>query len=362
MSTSRKGWFLAAIAFAVMVGAIGGGAIGGLVGYTAAERGRPETTEPTPPPPAPLINTTTQVVDEESGIVDAVRKVEPAVVVIVNEGRRSSGSGSGVIISEDGYIVTNNHVVEGAVGLSVVYHDGREAPATLVGAYPQSDLAVVKVDGPAPAVAELGNSDALQLGTRVIAIGSALGQFQNTVTTGIVSGLDRRLGGMNGLIQTDASINHGNSGGPLINLAGQVVGINSMVVRGGSGDVAEGLGFAIPSNIVRAVGDQLIARGSVERAYLGIRYRGLQTDEAQQAGLPVGAGAVIELVEPGGPASSAGLQEGDLIVAVNGQSLNTGSALPALMFSLRPGEQATLRVVRGDQAGDVVVTLGEFPA
>jgi len=360
MSTSRKGWFLVAIAFAVMIGAIGGGVIGGLVGYTAAERVRPAPVE-SAPPPAPVSNNTTQIIDEESGIIAAVQKVEPAVVVILNEGRSGSGSGSGVIISEDGYIVTNNHVVEGASRLTAVYYDGQQVEATLVGTYPASDLAVVKVEGPLPGVAELGDSDALQLGTRVIAIGSALGRFQNTVTTGIVSGLGRQLGGINGLIQTDASINHGNSGGPLVNLAGQVVGINTLVVRAGGGDVAEGLGFSIPSNIVRAVSDQLIASGSVERAYLGIRYRGLQTDEANRVDLPVGAGAAIESVEPGGPASQAGLQEGDLIVAVNGKSLNTASSLPTLALNLQPGEQVTLRIVRGEQAGDVVVTLGEFP-
>ncbi len=359
MSTSRKGWFLVAIAFAVMVGAIGG-VIGGVVGYTAASRAQPQPTAPPPPAPA-AASSTTQVIGEESAIIDAVKKVEPAVVLIQNQGRRSSGSGSGVIISDEGYIVTNNHVVEGAVELSVVYYDGRVVPATLVGAYPQSDLAVVKVEDALPGVAELGDSDALQLGTRVVAIGSALGRFQNTVTTGIVSGLGRQLGGISGLIQTDASINHGNSGGPLVNLAGQVVGINSMVVRAGGGDVAEGLGFAIPSNIVRAVGEQLIAGGSVERAYLGIRYRGLQTDEANRVDLPVGSGAVVEAVEPGAPASRAGLREGDLIVAVDGKSLDTASSLPALMLSLHPGDQITLRIVRGDQAGDVVVTLGEFP-
>ena len=358
MSTSLKGWLLVAIAFAVMIGAIGGGVVGGLVGYTAASRTQ---NEPAEPPSAPAGDSTTQVIDEESGIIAAVQKVEPAVVLIQNQGRRGSGSGSGVIISDQGYIVTNNHVVEGAVELTVIFYDGREAPARLIGAYPASDVAVIKVDGSLPGVAELGDSDALQLGARVIAIGSALGRFQNTVTTGIVSGLGRQLGGINGLIQTDASINHGNSGGPLVNLAGQVVGINAMVVRGDGGDLAEGLGFAIPSNVVRAASQQLIANGSVRRAYLGIRYRGLQTDEARRVDLPVGSGAALESVEPGGPAALAGLRTGDLIVAVDGQPLNTSSSLPTLMLSLQPGQTVTLRVVRGEQAEDVGLTLGEYP-
>ncbi|HEY4691516.1 MAG TPA: trypsin-like peptidase domain-containing protein [Anaerolineae bacterium] len=358
MATSHRGWFLVAIAFAVIVGAIGGGLVGGVVGYTAAGRAQP-TVEAAPP--AAASGSTTQIISEESGLIQAVQTVEPAVVLIQNQGRGSAASGSGVITSRDGYIVTNNHVVEGAVELLVVYYDGREVSARLIGTYPTSDLAVIKVEGDVPGVAELGDSDALQLGTRVIAIGSALGRFQNTVTTGIVSGLGRQVGGINGLIQTDASINHGNSGGPLVNLAGQVVGINSMVVRAGGGDVAEGLGFAIPSNVVRAVSEQLIARGAVRRAYLGIRYRGLQGDEAQRANLPVGAGAAIESVEPDGPASQAGLQQGDLIVAIDGQSLNSASSLPALMLTLQPGDTITLHVVRGDATSDVTVTLGEFP-
>ncbi len=359
MSTSLKGWMLVAIAFALIIGAIGGGVVGGLVGYTAASRAQPELTAPSAP--APVDNSTTQVIDEESGIIAAVQKVEPAVVLIQNQGRRRGGSGSGVIISDQGYIVTNNHVVEGAVELTVIFYDGREAPARLIGAYPASDVAVIKVDGPLPGVAELGDSDTLLLGARVIAIGSALGRFQNTVTTGIVSGLGRQLGGISGLIQTDASINHGNSGGPLVSLAGQVVGINAMVVRGDGADLAEGLGFAIPSNVVRAVGEQLIANGAVERAYLGIRYRGLQTDEARRVDLPVGSGAALESVEPGGPAALAGLRAGDLIVALDGQPLSTSSSLPTLMLSLRPGQAVTLRVVRGEQTEDVGLTLGEFP-
>jgi 2-alkenal reductase len=360
ISSRSNGLLLVVMAFVLMIGVIGGGVIGGAVGYAAASREQAETAALPLPAPEAAANTT-QVIDEESGIIDAVQKVEPAVVLIQNQGRRSSGTGSGVIVSEDGHVITNNHVVEGAVELSVVYHDGREAAARLIGAYLPFDLAVVQVDGPVPAVAELGDSDALQLGTRVIAIGSALGRFQNTVTTGIVSGIGRQLGSMSNLIQTDASINHGNSGGPLINLAGQVVGINSMVVRADGGDVAEGLGFSIPSNIARAVSDQLIDTGSVTRGYLGIRYRGLQTDEAQRVDLPVGAGAAIESVEPGTAAARAGLQAGDLIVAVNGKSLSSSASLPALLLSLRPGDQVTLTIVRGEQAGDVPVSLGEFP-
>lgn len=368
MSGMSRKWFLVTLTFAVMVGAIGGGAIGGVIGYVAAENARPEpivvsqAQAPLPTSP-PATTNTTQVVDEESAIIAAVQKVEPSVVLILNQGRQSGSSGSGVIVSEDGYIVTNNHVVEGAVQLRAVFNDGREVAARLIGTYPASDLAVIKVEEAVPAVAELGDSDSLRLGSRVIAIGSALGRFQNTVTTGIVSGLGRQLGGINGLIQTDASINHGNSGGPLFNLAGQIVGINTLVVRdGGSSGPAEGLGFSIPSNVVRAVSQQLIATGSVERAYIGIRYRGLQTDEANRLDMPVGSAALVESVTEGGPAARAGLQAGDIILAVDGSLLNTSSSLPTLMFSLRPGQNITLDVVRGEQTGELSLTLGDYPA
>jgi 2-alkenal reductase len=359
-------WLVIVAVIACITGALGGGVAGGVAGYLAARQAQPAPVTAAPvvqaPQPANLPGNTTQVIDEESGVISAVQRVEPAVVFILNESRAGTSSGSGVIISDNGYIVTNNHVVEGAARLSVTFYDGQTVDANLIGTYPASDLAILQVNAHVPAVAELGDSDSLQLGRRVIAIGSALGRFQNTVTTGIVSGLGREVGGINGLIQTDASINHGNSGGPLINLAGQVVGINSMVVRSGGGDVAEGLGFSIPSNVVRPVSEQLIANGVVQRAYFGVTYRGLQTDEADQLNMPVGSAAVIQSVAPGGPADRAGLQAGDIIVAVNDRALNSSSSLPTLTLSLRPGADVTLNVVRNGQTGSLSLTLGAFPA
>jgi serine protease Do len=213
-----------------------------------------------------------------TGVLDAtyaVEKVGPAVVTIVTtqnvtspRGRflgQATSVGSGVIIDSQGYIVTNYHVVEGQQSLEVIFSDGNKAPATLVGSDPSNDLAVLKVDTPVPAVAEFGNSDQLEQGQPAIAIGTALGDFSNTVTAGIVSALHRDLEdsgstALRDLIQTDAAINEGNSGGPLIDLNGQVIGINVAAVRstGMGGDVAEGLGFAIPSNTVREIAERLI--------------------------------------------------------------------------------------------------------
>jgi 2-alkenal reductase len=227
--------------------------------------------------------TAAELQEQPLTIVDArtaVRAAGPAVVTVVNtmqvtsRGRFGSGTrtaealGSGVIISDQGYIVTNQHVVDGQTSLEVIFSDGTRVAATLVGEDASSDLAVIKVDVAVPAVATLGDSDTLVAGQPVVAIGTALGDFQNTVTEGIISGLHRQLDdssvAVQDMIQTDAAINHGNSGGPLLELEGKVVGINTAVVRTDSaaGDVAEGLGFAIPVNTVKKVVEQLIASGS----------------------------------------------------------------------------------------------------
>lgn len=224
--------------------------------------------------------------DVETTITKVAQQVGPAVVTVVGKAQiqmapfgltsTAEVSGSGVFISEGGYILTNNHVVEDTTELWVVLADGTRQEATLVGADMYADLAVLKVEGPAPAVATLGNSDALDPGETVIAIGSPLGDFKNSVTVGVVSAtgrsIDTGLGyEIENLIQTDAAINQGNSGGPLVNLAGEVIGINSLVVRSSdSGSVAEGLGFAIPSNTVSAVAGQIIKTGRFSRPYLGI--------------------------------------------------------------------------------------------
>lgn len=312
----------------------------------------------------------------ETAITQAVEKVSPAVVTVVGRipGQMTffgptpdrQVSGSGVIISEKGYILTNNHVVENTDRLRVIFADGSEQTAQLVGADPFADLAVLKVPGPVPAVATLGNSDLLKPGETVIAIGSPLGAFRNTVTVGVVSATGRNLDTgkgyqLEGLIQTDAAINHGNSGGPLVNLAGEVVGINTLIVRGSglSGDVAEGLGFAIPSNTARAAAEQIITKGYVSRPYLGIGWQSITPAIARRYGLPAEWGVYVAQVEPNSPAAKAGLQQGDIIVQFNDTPLNKEHNFINVLFDHQPGETVTLKVYRRQRLMEIQVTLGE---
>ncbi len=316
---------------------------------------------------------TTQI---ETAITQAVEKVSPAVVTVVGviPGRMTffgptpdeQVSGSGVIVSEKGYIITNNHVVAGTRKLEVIFADGTKREAHVVGTDRFADLAVLQVKGKVPAVAVLGNSDALKPGETVIAIGSPLGAFRNTVTVGVVSATGRNLDTgrgyvMEGLIQTDAAINHGNSGGPLVNLAGEVVGINTLIVRNGGGDVAEGLGFAIPSNTVRAIAEQIIKQGYVARPYLGIDWQGINPAIAARYGLPVKWGVYVVQVAAGSPAEKAGLQHGDIITQIGDTPIDDQHPFINTLFDHKPGETVSLEVVRGSKTITLKVTLGERP-
>jgi S1-C subfamily serine protease len=313
--------------------------------------------------------------DVETAVTKSVQKVSPTVVTVVgtipgqttffgNTGDQTV-SGSGFFITDKGYILTNNHVVEGTKEVSIVLSDGSEQKATIVGTDPYSDIAVLKTDGKVPAVAALGNSDVLNPGESVIAIGSPLGNFKNTVTVGVVSATGRSIDTGNGyqiedLIQTDAAINHGNSGGPLVNLAGEVIGINTLIVRNtGSGDVAEGLGFAIPVNTAQAVAQQIIQKGYFARPYLGISFQPINPDIALRYNLPSQWGVYITRVSSGSPASQAGLQEGDIITKVGDVTLDETHSYVNTLFTFKPGDQINLEVVRGNDTVQVKVTLGE---
>jgi len=287
--------------------------------------------------------------------------------------RQPRASGSGVIISQDGYIVTNNHVVEGAASLAVTFADGSRHDATLVGTDPLVDIAVIRITDAVPAIAPLGDSDALQPGETVIAIGSPLGDFKNSVTAGVVSALNRTVpgSGQEGLIQTDAAINHGNSGGPLVNLRGEVVGINTLVVRGGgsTGDQAEGLGFSVPSKTVKQVSDQLIQTGKIEHPYLGITYSMIDADIAAQENLPVQNGALVgasgqnaQSVLPDTPAAKAGVKDGDIITAVGGIKLDSNTSLRGALMQHKVGDTITLEVLRDGKTLSLDVTLVARPA
>lgn len=318
-------------------------------------------------------------VDINTAITDAVAHVGPAVVTVINTlPPRTSifggiieqvSSGSGVIISSDGYIVTNHHVVEGTESLKIILADGSTLPASLVGIDQYADLAVLEVPGEMPAVASWGNSDTLKPGETVIAIGSPLGDFKNTVTVGVVSAMERSIEVDNnfqleGLIQTDAAINQGNSGGPLVNLAGQVVGINTLVIRGSDrgGTVAEGLGFASPSNTAIAIVAQLIDKGYVSRPYLGIRYVPISPALAKQFRLPVTYGIYLSDVVPGGPAHQAGLRQGEILISIDDKTIDIENPFINRLLQYEPGDVVTFQVVKDDQEIDLQITLGEQPA
>jgi len=276
-------------------------------------------------------------------------------------------SGTGFFITDQGYILTNNHVVEGTKQVNIVLSDGTQQKATIIGTDIYSDIAVLKTDGKVPAVAKLGNSDVLKPGESVIAIGSPLGDFKNTVTVGVVSATGRSIDSGNGyqienLIQTDAAINHGNSGGPLVDLAGEVIGVNTLIVRNtGSGDVAEGLGFAIPVNTAQAVAQQIIQKGYFARPYLGINYQPISPEIAARYNLPAQWGVYVTDVANGSPASQAGLQQGDIITKIGDVALDETHSYVDALFRFKPGDQVNLQFVRNDKTMQVQVTLGEAP-
>lgn len=379
MEPKRRIGIGALILIAVIAAALGGGLVGGVTGYRLAR-----LTDPTPQvlqlPSAQTPSSAPSSITSDP-IVEVVKKASPAVVTVLNtlDQRTVFGSnqatGSGVIISDDGYIVTNEHVVESATRLQVIFADGSIHEAHLIGTDTFSDLAVVKVDDAVPAVASFGDSDALQPGQLVIAIGSPLGTYKNSVTTGVVSALNRSVTPapgrtMEGLIQTDAAINHGNSGGPLINLNGEVIGINTLVVRGRGTldptDIAQGLGFAVPSNTVKLVAEQLIRQGYVERPYLGIEYEMITRELAATESLPVQEGARVTRVPVGtaaeGPAARAGILEGDIIIAINGEKVTEQQTLRQLLMQHKVGDTVTITVLRNGQETDVPLTLAPRPS
>ncbi len=389
MTRERLGcWPLTLI---IVLSLLAGGVAGGLLGATAAVwlmgQSQPlaipsATVQPlaspslTPTPPAILSPIVT--LQEESATTEVVKKVGPAVVTVVSlkmPQRDFWGSltqprslGSGVIIDPQGYVVTNNHVVEGNESLSVIMASGDKKDVTLIGTDAFSDLAVLHIEGDNFPAAELGDSRQLQPGERVIAIGSALGSFRNTVTSGVISGLERSIAldesfAMEGLIQTDTAINHGNSGGPLVNLQGQVIGINTLIIRGDSysRDVAEGLGFAIPSNTVRLVVEQLIAKGRVSRPFLGISHQEVTPRLAAYYNLAVNYGVLVLQIAPATPASQAGLKVGDVIVAISGDPINPENPFLNVLMRHQVNETVTLSVNRFGRELALEATLEERP-
>jgi len=275
--------------------------------------------------------------------------------------RQTSNLGSGVIVSPNGFILTNQHVVDSAVEIQVAMADGRTLPARVVGTDPETDLAVLKIDASNLPAITFAQPDSLQVGDWVLAIGNPFGVGQ-TVTAGIVSGLGRTQLGINvfeNFIQTDAAINPGNSGGALVDAAGNLVGVNSAIYSRTGG--SQGIGFAIPVSIARQVMEQIIQTGGVTRGWVGIEVQDLTPELAQSFNLSAAEGALIAGVLRDGPADKAGVRPGDILVAVNGGKVSDSASLLNLIAALKPGEKADLTIARKQQTLVLPVDVGRRP-
>jgi S1-C subfamily serine protease len=305
-----------------------------------------------------------------------VERVMPAVVTVINEQQFGdgifgqteveAGRGTGFIIDGSGNIVTNQHVVSGGTGFEVILSDGQKRKATLVGADPLSDLAVVRMDGPPPSTVTFGDSATLRQGQPVLAIGSPLGEFTGTVTSGVISALNRDFpasaadtgeGIYTDLIQHDAAINPGNSGGPLFDLAGRVIGVNTLGIPQSGVTPVQGLFFAIPANRVADIASQLIENGQASYPYIGIEYQPISPDLAAQNDLPVDYGAYVLTTVQGGPAEQAGIQRGDIILGIGDQRIQGQTTFTEALFAQSPGETVTVTVLRGNEERQFEVTL-----
>ena len=330
---------------------------------------RPSPTPTVAPTPQPTLQALPAAAQEGSGsVVAVVERISPAVVTVLNLDATGGeqGSGSGIIIAPDNYVITNNHVVDAAQQLAIVLSDGTTRSATLVGRDQYADVAVLRTTDSLPGGAQFGDSDTLQPGQTLIAIGSPLGNFKNTVTVGVLSATGRRLDTgdgfyMDDLLQTDAAINPGNSGGPLLDLEGRVMGLNTAIVRGdGSGrTVTEGLGFAVASNTVRAISEQLIQRGRVIRPFFAARWEPVSAYMVWRYNLPVNWGVLITYVAPGANAAVAGLLPGDIIISIDGVDLNAENPFINVLLNYRPGDQLQLDIVRERQQLQTLLTLAE---
>jgi serine protease Do len=316
-------------------------------------------------------------IDESSAVIDAAARVGPAVVKITTQGTTtdpfgtipSQGVGSGFVYDANGWILTNRHVVADASKLTVELKDGRKFDGTVYGIDTLTDLAVVKVDQTGLPVAPLGKSDGLKIGQLVVAIGSPLGTYSFSVTSGIVSAKGRKIQVDNGtrinnLIQTDAAINPGNSGGPLADASGAVVGINTAVASDSSG-----IGFAIPIDIAKPIMAQAVKGEALSRPWIGVRYVMIDLQVKKDLNLPVDSGALVTnsggtapAVVDDSPAAKAGLQEGDIIVAINGVAVDQERPVDALLTQVAPGDTVVLDVLRDGAPLKLSVTLGTRPA
>ncbi|MBV8519132.1 MAG: trypsin-like peptidase domain-containing protein [Acidobacteria bacterium] len=280
-------------------------------------------------------------------VIGATERIMPSVVNIDVHAQRGRGGGSGFLFTPDGFVMTNSHVVHGATKLEVALADGTRCGATLVGDDPHTDLAVIRIEGPRQPAAQLGNSDSIRIGQLVVAVGNPFG-FQCTVTAGVISALGRTMRAQSGrvidsVIQTDAALNPGNSGGPLVNARGEVVGVNTAVIR-----PAQGICFAIPVNTATFVAARLIRDGRITRSWIGLGGQNvpLLTRVVRFYDLPVASGILVVSVEPDGPAAKAGLAEGDLIVGFDETPIASIDDLHRLLTEEYVGVSAELTVIR----------------
>ena len=335
------------------------------------------------PMPAPTSNASDATVrqpitiDESSAVVDVAAKAGPAVVSIMVAGvdptapdLEQQGVGSGVIFDSNGWILTNRHVVAGSDSLTVELQNGLRYEGSIYGIDTLTDLAIVKIDVDGLPAASLGDSDNLRVGQLVVAIGSPLGTFSNTVTSGIVSATGRAIqtegGDLDNLIQTDAAINPGNSGGPLLDASGAVVGINTAIARDSSG-----IGFSIPINLAKPLMQQALAGEELQRPFIGIRYEPIDAQKARDENLPVEQGALVARepdtagrppITRGSPAAAAGIEAGDIITAINDITIDSQHPLNAVLSQFAPGDTITLHILRGGERLAIDVTLAIRPA
>jgi Do/DeqQ family serine protease len=365
-------------------GLLAGGLVAGSVMGGAAQAGALEAVRTTAGvAPVPASSGYAEVVSRVAPSIVTVRSerlVKPAAMPFGGDGgeipffgrgfslpgpdtapRRQGGLGSGVIVSAEGYLLTNNHVVDGAEKVRVELQDKRSFTAKVVGTDAASDLAVLKIEASGLPALAFGDSDALRVGDVVLAFGNPLGVGQ-TVTMGIVSAKGRATGMGDGsfedFLQTDAPINQGNSGGALVNTAGQLVGINSQIVTPSGGNI--GIGFAIPSRMAESVMGQLVKTGRVQRSQLGVAIQGVSPEIAASLGLKDERGALVSSVGEDSPAAKAGIEKGDVIVSVDGVSVSDGNALRNRIASAKPGSTVSLGLVRGGVEKTVQVTLREL--
>ena len=331
--------------------------------------------------------TRSEVIPAQSSYREAVARAMPAVVNIYttkevrqpqspllddpflkrffgerfNDTEKQMSLGSGVVVSHDGYVMTNNHVVETADQIEVAFEDGRKAPARLVGTDPDTDLAVIKIDMPnLPAIA-FGDVDRAKVGDVVLAIGNPFGVGQ-TVTMGIISALGRSQLGINiyeNFIQTDAAINPGNSGGALIDTSGNLLGINSAIYSRSGGSL--GIGFAIPVSTVKMVMDSIITKGQVVRGWIGVEPRDITPELADNLGLPRKDGVIIAAVLKNGPADKSGISPGDILVSINGETISNMAEMFNLIAQLQPGTQTEMIVLRDNREVKLKVGVGKRP-